>query len=525
MSTLSNSYFLWEVEGKPVSILVNLDAIDRLENTVAKDPKMHGILYGRVDQLPGKRCILVIERLEHHKDLQRVGYYRTTDRPDLSIGDSELASVRRYLFDPASVLLLIRPNSDFGATAGFFVWENGTMQSSSSYREFPLNRKSLESQGLPILQHPAAREASVIQAVRDPEPAVQPKHTALRWNSWMWVPIALALLILIPALSRRRPAGVIGAAPSVTQFGQPTSLDLNAQKSGQSLRVTWNRANPAILDAERGVLWIKDNGREQRLDLDSRQLTTGSVMYWPASGDINFRLEVFGVSKYTSESLRSFTPPPQAPQAAEAKPVNAETPPATDSDKKIVQTRARTKEPADAAEVTLAEPVNTETAEATSVPAEPPPAIEVAALEPSRPKVESRPVVKEAFPIATVAIEPVEESGFRKAVQTIPGLRALQRKYKAGDRFTPAKAIQKVTPTIPAALRKDINGEVPVDLRVSIDEEGNIFRTEVLPGNADNRLLNLAADAAKRWRFEPARIDSKPVSSKVVLHFTFKNPA
>src|SRR5438128_961324 len=28
----SNTYFVWEVEGKTVSILVNLDAIDRLES-------------------------------------------------------------------------------------------------------------------------------------------------------------------------------------------------------------------------------------------------------------------------------------------------------------------------------------------------------------------------------------------------------------------------------------------------------------------------------------------------------------
>jgi TonB family protein len=117
----------------------------------------------------------------------------------------------------------------------------------------------------------------------------------------------------------------------------------------------------------------------------------------------------------------------------------------------------------------------------------------------------------------------MDESGSRKAMQKFPGTPALQQE-KSGTRFTPPKAIQKVTPKLSAALKKNISGEVPVDLRVSIDEEGNIFRTEVLPGKADNELLTLASDAAKRWRFEPARVNSKPVSSKVVLHFMFRNP-
>jgi TonB family protein len=137
--------------------------------------------------------------------------------------------------------------------------------------------------------------------------------------------------------------------------------------------------------------------------------------------------------------------------------------------------------------------------------------------------VEPNSVQKENAPSISIAVEPVDESGARKTPQTLAGARALQQD-KGASRFTPAKAIQKVTPNIPAALKKNISGEVPVDLRVSIDEEGNIFRTEVLPGNADNRLLSLASDAAKRWRFEPARINSKPVSSKVVLHFMFRNP-
>jgi outer membrane biosynthesis protein TonB len=505
----SNAYFVWEVEGKTVSILVNLDAIDRLESAIARDPNIHGILYGRVDQIPGKRCILVIERLEHYKDLQRIGYYRTVHKPELSIGEMDLAPLRRYLTDPASVLLLIRPAQQAPATAGFFVWENGTMEQSPSYREFPLNRKSLEQQQVPMLQFAGTRDTSVIEAVRDPEPAAQPKRTVLALHPWMWAPVAAVLvLLLILTITHRKTAPAANApAPGVAQFGQPPSLDLNAQRTGEAIRVSWNRSNPTVVDAERGVLWIKDGQTEQRLELDSRQLTTGTVMYWPSSSDVNFRLEVFSVSKFASESLRAYLGPPQSkPSSKEPAPAVTVPSPSPET-QAALQTRARTKD--------VEQPVPTLAAQ----PAEPPPpALDVAAVVASKPPLEK----KENAPAISISIEPMDESGLRKQVQTVAGAKGLQQ--EKGGRFTPAKAIQKVTPKLPASLKNNISGEIPVDLKVSIDEEGNIFRTEVLRGKADNRLLTLASDAAKRWRFEPARLNSKPVSSQVLLHFMFRNP-
>ncbi len=537
MDSPSSSYFLWEVDNRPVSILVNLAVIDRLERTLLSDPEAHGILYGRVDQLPGKRGILVVERLDHSKDLQRVGYYRTVQKADLSIGEADLASMRRYLSDPASVLMLIRPSPDTYATAGIFLWESTMQQPSSSHREIPLNRKSLEAEGVPLVQHPAAQDASGVEAVREPEPESQPRKPIFRSNPWVLAALAVIVLALLPTLIRRKAGINASRPPAVAQFGQTAALDLNAQRSDKSLRVTWNRVSPPIVDAERGVLWIKDGANEQRIDLDPRQLTTGSVIYWPNSRDVTFRLEVFGISKFASESVRAlYSTPEVAPVAIATNRADVKTEvkntaanPVTNTTPKTVETRARTKDEATTPNATPA-PATQPPETLAAKTSEPPSALVPASASPVAERTEfipeQRVALKNAIAGTTVDVEPVDESGLRKVVQTIPGLRSLQRnRYKAGDHFTPAKAIKRVTPAVPAALRSGITGEVPVDLRVSIDEEGNIFRTEVLSGKADNRLLNLAADAAKRWRFEPARIDAKPVPSKVLLHFTFKNPA
>jgi outer membrane biosynthesis protein TonB len=324
-----------------------------------------------------------------------------------------------------------------------------------------------------------------------------------RLRGWVWVPLAFALLMLLPSLSRHRSASdaVLADGNSAPAALGP-SLDLNAEKDGHRLRFTWNRATPAIVEAERGVLWIKDGPGEQRLELDRRQLGIGSVIYWPVSNDVNFRLEVFGVSKIVSESVRSYTGPPLPKSAAAV----VESPNALAVEAVTRETRNQTPPEVEASGKQALDPLlnksealNLQETETVRAPA--PPALPK--------KLEPLPATRAS---AAVAMEPMAQAGAR------------DERRRTAERFIAAKPIMQVTPTIPASVRNSFRGEVPVDLRVSVDNEGNVFRSEVLPGRADNRLLNLAADAAKRWRFTPARIDSKPVPSTVVLHFTFKNP-
>jgi outer membrane biosynthesis protein TonB len=350
-----------------------------------------------------------------------------------------------------------------------------------------------------------------------PNPADQ-RHFAFRLRGWIWVPIAFALLMLLPALSRHRSASDAVLADGSSPAALGPSLNLNAEKDGYRLRFTWNRTAPPIVEAERGVLWIKDGPGEQRLELDRRQLGIGSVIYWPVSNDVDFRLEVFGVSKIVSESVRSYTGPPlpkpaavlaELPKPAAAvveqpKPIPVQTVAQETRNRTPPITDAPLKETVDPP-VDKSEALNLEETNTVQAPPAPPPRLPK--------KLEPLPGTLPATRAsAMVAMEPIAQFGQR------------QERRRTAERFIAAKPIVQVTPTIPASVRNSFRGEVPVDLRVSVDKEGNVFRSEVLPGRADNRLLNLAADAAKRWRFMPARIDAKPVPSTVVLHFTFKNP-
>jgi TonB family protein len=56
-------------------------------------------------------------------------------------------------------------------------------------------------------------------------------------------------------------------------------------------------------------------------------------------------------------------------------------------------------------------------------------------------------------------------------------------------------------------------------VKVFIDDAGNVTRAQVLSKRSD--LASAALSAARQWQFTPARKHDRPVSSEMVLHFSF----
>ena len=78
------------------------------------------------------------------------------------------------------------------------------------------------------------------------------------------------------------------------------------------------------------------------------------------------------------------------------------------------------------------------------------------------------------------------------------------------------QAINKPRPMYPPAARQmRVSGEVEVD--ATVDEQGNVEKTEVVKGNA--LLVNAAQMAAKNWTFKPFTEDGKP--ARVIVRLTF----
>ncbi len=97
---------------------------------------------------------------------------------------------------------------------------------------------------------------------------------------------------------------------------------------------------------------------------------------------------------------------------------------------------------------------------------------------------------------------------------------AVQKAPKA----TAPRATHKVPPTIPDSVRSRITGTVVVEVRVRIDSRGRVVSATPLGkrrGGLDSYLAGRAVEAARMWRFDPARENGKPTTGEQTIRFTF----
>jgi TonB family protein len=112
-------------------------------------------------------------------------------------------------------------------------------------------------------------------------------------------------------------------------------------------------------------------------------------------------------------------------------------------------------------------------------------------------------------PEADVSYEAPRPGVFRRALHKIEG----------GDAepasFVPPSPIRKVAPVKSAEAGASVR---PVDVKVLIDESGNVTRVQVLTKSGGDLAIP-ALNAARQWQFTPARKHDKPVPSEMILHF------
>jgi hypothetical protein len=82
----------------------------------------------------------------------------------------------------------------------------------------------------------------------------------------------------------------------------PEQIGLHADAEGGGVRVQWDRASRPVRNADHAVLYIEDGAVQSHVDLTGRQLDGSTVMYWPESERVAFRLEVFRGNQSTSDS-------------------------------------------------------------------------------------------------------------------------------------------------------------------------------------------------------------------------------
>lgn len=61
-----------------------------------------------------------------------------------------------------------------------------------------------------------------------------------------------------------------------------------------------------------------------------------------------------------------------------------------------------------------------------------------------------------------------------------------------------------------------------VVLRLLVDEQGNVAQVSVTTGSGCALLDEAAVNAARRWRFEPAREGDRPIAMTHEVRFRFR---
>ena len=533
----SRRYYVWEPRERGISIRLNLDTLDRIragtEQPLAASPKrgleVGGVLLGRVLD-PELRTIAIEDfeavpcehrrgpsyflsghdrqilqkrlwRLAARRDVQPVGFFRSHTRAGLYLDEDDFAIAKDYFAGPLSVFLLVRPSASETPAAGFFFWEEDDIHRSSTCLSFPFDRSALEFGDHPLIEEQAvpARGGSEPPARRPTGASSWPQPLAWRSISTAFASAAAVILLM---------AGIVRWQRNLST-PLSASLGLAIERAGSALRLVWNRDNPAIRDADRGVLVVKESGTERRIDIPKDQLSSGG-MYVKGAPDMNVQLDVYGGKKPVSESLTVVSEAtPQGPRVGSASRA-IEVPGRAPLEPTSSRRHPRRFTP----------PVESQTADRSRLLESPqitaPTSFQAPPL--MLPSVNSKP------PRSAVFMEPVPPSVLSRMVEKIPGLRRLQRnRYKAGERFQPPRAVHKVTP--PQPVRATEEGE-PIDVRVLIDKNGHVKEAELMSKTRDRALADMTLRAANQWRFEPARLNDKPTSSEVILHFQFSgNPA
>ena len=91
----------------------------------------------------------------------------------------------------------------------------------------------------------------------------------------------------------------------------------------------------------------------------------------------------------------------------------------------------------------------------------------------------------------------------------------------AGGRTT-GEVLQQVLPEVPQSARDTIQGKVKVNVNVAVDPSGSVVEATVDSHGQSKYFANLALKAARGWKFGPAILDGRAVSSQWLLRFEFE---
>jgi TonB family protein len=136
------------------------------------------------------------------------------------------------------------------------------------------------------------------------------------------------------------------------------------------------------------------------------------------------------------------------------------------------------------------------------------PGIQPAASAVEQSKLPPRPEPKAATP---EVVQPAPSSAVSKPV----------RSERAATGRAPGEVLHKVLPAVPRTARETIQGKVRVSVRVRVAPSGSVVEAKLDSPGPSRYFAELALQAARGWKFVPAKADGREVASAWLLRFEF----
>jgi protein TonB len=288
-------------------------------------------------------------------------------------------------------------------------------------------------------------------------------------------------------------------------WARPSAFELTPRFDGANVEIAWPPDAAEIRAAQRGLLVIVDGATANRVELSPADLGTGRYQYSPHSGNLSFVLTVYRENNSfagATADLNSAAAEPGDGSELDAPPaVSAAAPnPGKQASEPPEDTIASVSQPA---EVPLRQFV---------VPPKLTRPVSTPQVTPPPDLANSSGGAQVKLPLQSAAIPP--PAAPRPAPVVVP----------PQVNIASAVPIKRVTPRPPTYASGGVHDSVSIHVRVSIDAQGKVVSANPMePVNGFDRrvLANSAVEAAKEWRFEPARRNGVPVASDTVLEFHF----
>jgi hypothetical protein len=496
MDPVEIEYLKWDPTGSPVSIHMNPGVVDGIAHDVIESfgtpsrpgPEVGGLLLGRV--VAGPRPAVWVDRYqriscEHHLgpgfildngeiaaleasaanilatgELAVVGLYRSHTRPGLQLEEADFDLIRRYFSDPSDLILLIKPETASRIVGQFHAWDKGTGAHPVS-GEFPFRGHILKGE---------PEKGELEKDVPD-VPAIPPVSESPR------------------ELPRENPRRLVpDFAPSPIE--PPPSLYGLGQDSGPE-----PSGRPEELTVERG------SRLKKWLPLLAAMVLVGGVLWF-----------VVQPGGHGSSS------PAPAQTAEPERPLGLYVDPAGQTWRVSWNPNATALHEARSVQLFVRE-----------------------GDEQKRFDLSTRDLASGSYQYSPVAndvtfrLEVVDKAGrvsaesfrlMRSANPQAPAPAPPAVPSPAGGtaRITQPKPIYKAPPVIEAGIRSRIKGTISIDVRVQIDVRGHVVSATPVTrqrSGLDRYLAGRAVQAARLWRFEPARMNGKAVAGTQIINFVF----